>query len=79
MTAHAAVSVDDDFPARQSGVTHRTADYETSGGIDVILRILVEQLWWDYSLNDVLQNAGAQLVVAHRFGMLRGNHHRIHS
>ncbi len=47
-----AVGIDDDLPAGQAGVTLRTAGDESSGGIDVILRVFVEQFRRDGVLND---------------------------
>ncbi len=39
----------------------------------------IEQVGGDYGLDDVLQNVGAQFVVADDFGMLGGDDHRIHA
>ena len=41
VTAHAAVAVDDDLAAGQTGVALRSADDETAGRIDEKLRLLV--------------------------------------
>ena len=66
VTSHAAVGVDDDLASGESGVAHRSADDKASRGIDVILRVFVEQMRRDDGLNHVLQNSGAQFVVAQR-------------
>jgi hypothetical protein len=63
----------------QAGIAHGSADHKTSGGIDVILGVLVEQVGGNHGLNDMLQNVGAQFVVAHAFGMLRGDDDGIHA
>ena len=44
VTSHAAVGVDDDLASGESGVAHGAADDEASRGIDVILRVFVEQV-----------------------------------
>src|SRR5208283_1173179 len=74
VASHAAVGVDDDLAAGQAGVAHGAADDETSGGIDVVLGVFVEQVGRDHGLDDMLQNAGAEFVVGHGLGVLRGNH-----
>src|SRR5208337_5690056 len=79
VTAHAAVGVHDDLAAGESGVAHGPADHEASRGIDVIVRVFVEQVSRDHRLDDVLQNPGAQFVVADRLGVLGGDHDRVHA
>ena len=37
MAAVSAVGVDDDFAAGEAGITHRAADHESAGRIDVVL------------------------------------------
>jgi hypothetical protein len=59
MTSHAAVGVDDDFPPGEASVAHGPADHKTSGGIDVIFRVLIEQVGRDSGLNYVLQDVTA--------------------
>ena len=44
VTAHAAVAVDDNLAAGQSGVAHWTTDDEAPGGIDVVLGVFVEKI-----------------------------------
>src|ERR1051326_7154286 len=79
VTAHAAVGVDDDLAAGESGVAHRAADDEASRGIDVVLSVFVEQMRGDDGLDHVLQNAGAQFVVGDGLGVLGGDDDRIHA
>ena len=79
VTSHAAVAVNDDLAASESGVAHGTADDESSGGIDVVLAVFIEQVRRNHCLNHVLQNAGAKLVVADGLGVLRGDHHGVHA
>ena len=64
MTAHAAVGIHDDLASGQPGIAHGTANHEPAGGIDVVLGVLVEQFSGNHRLDDVLQNIGAQLLVA---------------
>ena len=79
MTSHAAVGVDDDLASGEPGVAHGAADDKASRGIDVVLRIFIEQVRRNHGLNHVLQNARAQFVVARRLGMLRRNDDSIHA
>ena len=79
MASHAAVGVDDDLASGESGVAHGPANDEASRGIDVILRVFVEQVRRNHGLNHVLQNAGAQFIVGNGLGVLRRNDDRIHT
>src|SRR5208282_5875408 len=79
VTPHATVSVYDDLASGQAGIAHGAADHEASCGVDVVLGVLIEQVGGNHSLDDVLQDVGAQLVVADSLGMLSGNDHRIHA
>src|SRR5208282_84500 len=79
VTTHATVGVDDDLASRETGIAHGSADHKTSGGIDVILGVFIEQVGGNYGLNDVLQNVGAQFIVANGFGMLRRDDYCIHA
>ena len=79
MTSHAAVGVDDDLASGESGVAHGPADDEASRGIDVILRIFIEQVRGNDRLDDVLQNARAQFVIRDRFRMLRRDDNSVHA
>ena len=64
VTAHAAVSVDDDLAPGQTGVAHRSADNEAPGRVDVVLGVRIQQFGRNDGLNHILQNVGAQLIVA---------------
>ena len=77
MTAHAAVSVDDNLASRQAGIAHRSADDEASGRIDVVLGVLVKKMRGNHRLNDVFQNVCAQFVIADAFRVLCGDDHGI--
>ncbi len=87
MPAHAAVRIHNDLPARKPGISHRPADYKASRRIDVILRVLIQQLRRDYRLDDVLLNIGMELIVrqlaprvaVRELGMLRRDHNGIHA
>src|ERR1019366_8149970 len=72
VTPHAAVSVHDDFAPGQSGVAHRTTDYEAARGIDVVLGVLVQHLLGQRRLNHVLQDVSAQLLGRNCFRVLTG-------
>src|SRR6185437_6165713 len=79
VTAHAAVGIDDDLASGEATVAHRAADDKPTGRVDVVLRILVEQVCRQNGLNDVLQNVGAQFFVGNSLGVLRGNDHRVNA
>src|SRR5437588_10226023 len=44
MPAHAAITVHNDFPPGQAGITHGAAYYKASGGIDVVFGVGIEQV-----------------------------------
>ena len=70
VASHAAVGIHDDLASGQAGVAHRAAHNETSGRIDVILGIFVEELRGNRSLNHILQNICMQFLVVHVLGVL---------
>ena len=45
----------------------------------MILRVLIQQMRRNHSLDYVLLNSGAQFVIAHGLGMLCGDYDRIHA
>src|SRR4029077_474799 len=47
MASHTTVGINDDLAAREAGVAHRATDDEASGGIDVVLGVLVKELGGD--------------------------------
>ena len=77
MTSHPSVGIDDDLAAGESSIAHGAANDEASGGIDVVVRVFVEQVRRNHGLDDVLQNAGPEFVVADVLGMLRRDDDRI--
>src|SRR4029079_18908309 len=70
------IGVDDDLPSGQAGVALRTAGDESSGRVDVELRVGVEQLRRNDGLDDVLEHGLGQVAVADRRRVLRGNDDR---
>src|SRR5262245_60255407 len=66
VTTHTAVAIYDNLAAGETGVAHGPAYHETAGWIDVVLGVGVEQFRWDGSLNHVLENVAAQLLVLHQ-------------
>src|SRR5882762_2674620 len=77
VTSHATVRVHDDLASGETGIAHGAANDEPSGGIDVVLGVLIEQVGRNNGLDDVLQNVGTQFVVANIFGMLGGDDYGI--
>src|SRR5689334_14839777 len=57
------ISVDDDLASGQAGITLWSTSDETAGGIDVILRALVEQFARDGVFDDFLFDLGAELFI----------------
>ena len=74
MAAVAAIGVDDDFAARQSGIAHRAADHESAGGIDVVFhaRRIVEPFRHD-GLDDLFHDVSLDLLVRHVGTVLGGD------
>src|SRR5215831_16724904 len=66
MTAVAAIGVDDDLTARQSGVAHWTADHEAAGGVDVVFdaRRVVES-FRHHGLDHLLHDVALDLLTRH--------------
>ena len=62
MCAPAAVCVDDDLAAGQTGVTLGSADDEKTGRLDVVDGLVVEELGGDDLLDDLLLDLLAQLL-----------------
>src|ERR1022692_1080470 len=76
--SHPAVGVYNNLASSQPGVAHGPTNHKPSRRIDVILRILVEQLRRNHCLNHMLQNPRAQFVVGDSLRVLRRNHDGIH-
>src|SRR5580704_13724488 len=79
MPSHAAIGIDNDFSARQPGISMRSADYEPAGGIDVELRGGVHQVGGDHGVDDVLLYLGAKLLSRNLVIMLGGDHHGLNA
>ena len=73
MTAHAAVRIDDDLATGKTGVAHWSADDEAAGRVDVVLGVFVQQFGGEDSLDDVLQDVSAELLVRNILSMLAGD------
>ena len=73
----AAVGVHDDFAACQAGVALRAAHNKAARGVDVILRVLVQQLGGNDLLNDLAADVLMQLLLADVGAVLAGNDHRV--
>ena len=59
----AAVGVDDDLATGQTGIALRTTGNESTGRIDVILRVVVQQIAGNSVSDNVFANLSAQLFV----------------
>ena len=74
MRSIAAVGIHDNLAASETGITVRTAGHETTGGIDVILRVVIHQIAGHSVSDNVFANLGAQLIVFNFGRVLRRNH-----
>src|SRR5580704_4475482 len=74
MPPHATVGVHNNLAAGQPGIAHGPANHEATCGIDVILRVLVEEMSRNRSLNHVPENVATKFVIPNRLGVLRRNY-----
>src|SRR5258705_3409001 len=63
MTRHATVGIDNNFAARDTCVADGSADDEAAGRVDEILRVLVEPLFREHGLHDLLDHCFLEGVV----------------
>ena len=73
VTAVAAVGVDDDFAASEACITHRAADDEAAGGIDVEFGFAVEHLGGYHWFDHFVENRVGQIALRNFFAVLRGD------
>src|SRR4051794_1682175 len=73
MPAPAAVAVHDDFAAREAGVALRTANDETSGGIDQKLGRAVDHRFGEHLANHFLDAEFLDLAMVDVFSVLGGD------
>ncbi len=71
MTAHAAVGVDNYLAASESGVAVGSADYESAGGVDVVLGGGVHHIGGNYGIDDVLLDLSAKFFGGNMIVVLR--------
>jgi hypothetical protein len=71
MARHAAVRIDDDLAAGQSGIGHRSADLESAAWIDEKRRLVVQEVVGDDLPNHRLDDRPLDLVVRDIGKMLR--------
>ena len=74
MTAHAAVSVHDDFTAGEPGITLRSANDETACGIDEKFGGCVEEVLRNHLANDICDEKFADLFGFNIVCVLGRNH-----
>ena len=70
----AAVGIDDDFAAGQSGITLRSADHEATRGVDVVFDIALDQFLRHARLDDAVDHVIVNFLVRNVGTVLRGNH-----
>src|SRR5581483_9492094 len=73
VTAHAAVGIDDDFPAGEAAVALRAADDEPARRVDVIDRVARQILRGNDGLDHAVDHGVAELFVVDFGRVLRGN------
>src|SRR5439155_22879434 len=77
MRSIATVCVDDDLAPGQSRVALRATSHKASGGIDVILGLIVEQVAGHRVSDNVFANLRSELFVRHFGSVLRRDYHRV--
>ena len=75
MATPAAVSVHDDFAARQAAVTNRSANHEAAGGVDVVNGLAVHKLVGQQWAHHLLKYFAAQAIVVGVSVVLGRDHH----
>jgi len=74
------VGVHDDLAAGESGVAHRPADNEASGGIDVIFGVSVEQVGWEIAAwITCFMMSARRVFVGDGLGVLRRDDDRVNA
>src|SRR5688572_20999847 len=73
MWSIATVGIDDNLAASETRIAVRTSGHETTGGIDVILRVVIHQIAGHRMSDNVFANLGAQLIVFNFRRVLRRN------
>src|SRR5207249_4173972 len=71
--SHAAVAVDDDLAASQTGVALRSANNKTARGVDEVNSLLIEHFGGQDFLDNFLDNEIANIAVLHVGAVLSGN------
>ena len=81
VTRHTTIGVNDNFTARQSGVTHRPANHEPAGWIDVDIFVftLGKPVFRQYRFEDGFYNRLAQSVEAYLFFVLGRQNYRFNT
>ena len=74
---HAAIRVDDNFPARQPRIPLRPADHKAPRRIDVIFRLRIQILRRNHRADDVFNQILFNRLVRNLFPMLRRNDNRL--
>ena len=68
MAAHPAVGVDDDLAAGHTGVAMRPTNHELPGRVDVIRERPVDQVGWQYRIDDFFLDAGSTISACETSG-----------
>jgi hypothetical protein len=79
VAAHAAVGVHDDLAAGDAAVPLRPAHHEAAGGVDEVLRLLVEELRRNRGLDHLLQDVLADGLDGHEPAVLGGHDDGVHA
>ena len=75
MVRVSAVGIHDDLASGQTTVALRTADHESSGGVDEILGVFIQHVRRKHGAHNVLQDVRANLLLRYIGCVLRGNYH----
>jgi len=77
VTAPTAVGIDDDLTTGQAAVTVRTANDELAGGVDVVLDLALDEVLWQFWLDDLFDHVVLDLFLRDRRTVLRRDNHRV--
>ena len=79
MASHAAIGINDNLPSRQAGVALRAAHHKTSGGVDIILGLVIQELSGHNRCNDMLAQVCFNLLACYIRTVLCGNNDSVNA
>ena len=77
MSTPATVGINDDFTSGQSGITMGTTNHEATRWVQVVDGLVIQILFGDNGLDDMLHQVRRNLFVGDIFGVLCRNDHGV--